>query len=196
MPILQQSPTFLVQNVGPGAPIPGNAECSCVRHCELHRMEVRKEGLSLGPPNRLHRRFQRRAARVCHDNGELDRRRDPPLQRASFRSAGGEIRIRFQRAALGQWHTKRTVDARNGCTLALLARVIQSLLRRALRNVSRYVGPDSTKHRRGSPCCDRTYSFALRGLPFLVGTLCCANGMTKTLDAWRAYSMLCFMLFI
>src|SRR4029077_13212640 len=68
----------------------------------------------------------------------------------------------LQCAALGQRHTKRTVDVRNGCTFVLLAKVIQPLLRRVRHNVSRYAGPDSTKHCRGSPCCDRTHSFAWR----------------------------------
>lgn len=34
----------------------------------------------------------------------------------------------FQCAALGQRHTKRAVDVRNGCTLAFLAKVIQFML--------------------------------------------------------------------
>jgi len=164
MPILQQSPTFLVSKRGPGAPIPGNAPAFGIVNYTEWKF-AKKDFLSVRPIDYI---VDFKAVWVCHDNGELDCRRDPPLQRASLRPAGGEIRIRFQRAALGQRHTKRTVGARNGCTLALLARVIQSLLRRVLRNVSRYVGPDSTKHCRGSPCCDRTHSIALRGLPFLV----------------------------
>jgi hypothetical protein len=60
-------PAFLVSKRGPGRA--NFRECSSVRHCQLHRMEVRKEGLSLRWPDRLDRRFQRRTVRVCNDIG-------------------------------------------------------------------------------------------------------------------------------
>jgi hypothetical protein len=47
---------------------------------------------------------------------------------------------------------KGSVDVRNGCVLALLAQVIQSLLGRVLRNVIKDVGQDSIKHCCASPC--------------------------------------------
>ena len=127
-------------------------------------MEVLLEGLPLGSPDRLHRRFQRRAVRVCHNNGELDCRPNPPAQWVSFRPPRGTIRIRFQCATLGQRRTKRTVDVRNGCTFALLAKVIQFLLQRVLHDVSRYVGPDSIKHCLASACCKRSHSSRVANL--------------------------------
>ncbi len=95
----QRSASFLVSRRGPWCANPG--ERTRVRHCQLHRMEVLQEGLSLGSPYRLHRRFQRRAVRVRDHNGKLDGRSDPPVQRVSLRSARGEIRILLQCAALG-----------------------------------------------------------------------------------------------
>ena len=78
----QRSASFLVSRREPWCANPG--ERTRDRHCQLHRMEVLQEGLSLGSTDRLHRRFQRRAVRVCHNNGELDGRRDPPVQTGSM----------------------------------------------------------------------------------------------------------------
>jgi Putative beta-barrel porin-2, OmpL-like. bbp2 len=64
-------------NVGVGAPIPG--KCSCLRSGELHRVEVVEEEFSFPTSCRLHRRFQRRAVRLCNHHGKLDGWSDAPI---------------------------------------------------------------------------------------------------------------------